>query len=170
MERLRAPGDQLGPRYATYGVVLHATRGRGTTRSAEYAGSVNYMQSSTATGWAHRCIGPEPGDHALLVPDHLAAGHATVLNGTWLSIEFAQAAWEAEAPLTGWQMACGAVVLARWARQYGFPLARVPWLASPGAGRGVTQHLDTAQGRNYGKTDVGPGLSWARLLAAAQAA
>lgn len=140
---------------AIYGVVVHATRSGTPNNPTEGIGTVNYCLTPGTASY-HYVIDTD-GTVYELVPPGLAAWHATYLNWSHLGIAVAQGT--IDDPVTDAQHASLEWLLRKEAAEYGFPYRR----AVDEAQTGIIQHADTAQGRTFGKTDVGPQLDWAKL-------
>lgn len=129
-------------RPATKGIILHSTRSGRAGREAEYQRALSYMlQPNTVS--AHRVIGVNPGQHAIVVEDDLMAWHAAEDNQFWLGIEFCQPLPDDE--YSEWQIEQGIAVCVGWCRKYGI----VSSLET------IRRHSETEQGKRVGKSDPG---------------
>lgn len=141
------------------GVVIHGTRSGRANNPTEGIGTVNYCTTPGTT--SYNFLIDRDGTVYELVPPGFAAWHAGELNWHWLGVALAQGV-ESD-PITPEQHATLRVLLKVLSDRHGFPLRRVVWLGYPTASRGVTQHMDTQQGANYGKSDVGRMLQWGQV-------
>jgi N-acetyl-anhydromuramyl-L-alanine amidase AmpD len=137
------------------GVVVHGTRSGRLGNPTEGIGTVNYCTQAGTTSY-HQIVDVD-GTVYELVPWGTAAWHAGRLNHQWLGIALAQST--EDDPITDAQHRSLEWLLRKAAAHYGFPYRRV----FSEAESGITQHMDTQQGRSFGKSDVGKHLSWARL-------
>jgi hypothetical protein len=154
----RSPNDS-GAMGAIYGIVVHATRSGTMNNPNEGIGTVNYCCRAGTTSYNY--IIDRDGSVYELVPPGRAAWHAAELNYNWLGVALAQG--HVDDPITDQQHETLAWLLRMLCQQYEIPLKRLATLAGPKADRGIVEHKDTAQGRGYGKSDVGAQLDWRKL-------
>lgn len=159
-----------GPMGVVYGVVLHGTRSGLTSRSLEFGdgregqATLTYVRTPGTTSY-NWLIDYDGAVYELAGWDKQAwhAGHQTRdlhMNTNWLGVAFAQVdTWER---ITEAQHAAARWLLEEIHRRTGVPLIRRTYVASRYATKGVTQHMDTAQGQSSGKSDVG-NLDWSKL-------
>lgn len=141
-----------------YGALVHATRSGRANNPTEGIGTVNYCTTPGTTSY-NDIIDV---DGTLYCLTDFASWHAQELNYNWWSIALAQGV-ESD-PITDAQHETLRWRLRERAERFGFPLVRIPFLSGPRAAFGVCQHMDTAQGQRFGKSDVGRNLRWDRIL------
>lgn len=146
---------------AVLGACFHGTRSGHPNNPTEGTGTVGYCLTPGTT--SYNFIIDWDGTIYELVPPGTAAWHAEELNYTFLGVAFAQGV-ESD-PITREQHASARWLVTKLSGEHHFPLRRIPGtLAGPWADKGLTQHMDTAQGRRWGKSDVGPNLDWSLIL------
>lgn len=138
--------------------MLHGTRSGVANNPTEGIGTVNYCTTPGTT--SYHWILDTDGTIYELVPAGYAAWHAAELNYNYLGLAFAQGT--KDDPITDEQHASARWLIARECKRWGIPPVHLAWLPGVG-GWGVTEHMTTAQGVRFGKSDVGYRLSWEAL-------
>jgi hypothetical protein len=136
------------------GAVLHGTRSgkAGNPPDAEYEGTINYC-SNIANGASYNAVIHKDGTLCELVHPGNAAWHAAEMNSTWMGVAFCQAV-DGEV-ISDAQYKSAAWYLRTYLKgMFGVPLT---------VGGTLFQHKETAQGKSYGKSDVGGGFEWSLL-------